>query len=83
MSLGETQEVFQILTEIDRLLADIELKITRIQGGAGSSGALASLTEKFVALERLALRWLVLTRRMGLPENVSNAIDLILSLIHI
>ena len=78
---GETQEVFQILTEIDKLLADIELKIIRIQGGAGSSGALAGLTTKFQQIERLALRWLALSRRMGLPEDVGAVIDFLARLI--
>ena len=81
MSLGETQEVFQILTEIDKLLAGIELKITKLQGTAGVGGGVEGLKTNLRQLERLALRWLVLSRRMGLPEDVQASIDFIMRLI--
>jgi hypothetical protein len=64
--------------EVDRLLADIELKISRIENKAPQmSRALTTFSQA----ERLALRWLVLAQRMGLPEDVDAAVNRIARLI--
>jgi len=76
--MSQIQEAYQTLAEIDRLLASIELKITRIEGNAVT---LERNLTSFRELERLALRWLVIAQRMGLPEDVGNAINRISRLI--
>ena len=76
--MSEIREAYDLLTQIDRLLADIELKINRIEGQAP---ALERNLGSFRQLERLALRWLVLARHMGLPEDVDSAINKIAKLI--
>lgn len=77
-SLSETQQVFNLLTQIDKLLADIELKITKLQTDAPRT---RELLVTFRQIERLTLRYLALTRRMGLPEDTQNAISFLMRLV--
>jgi len=76
--MSEIQETYNLLLEIDKLLADIELKITKINNDLPQ-------TEKtfntFRQLERLSVRWLVLVRQMGLPDDANRAISVIARLI--
>lgn len=76
--LSEIQQAYVILQQIDKLLADIELKINTIEG---KRPQLESTLRTFQQVERLALRYLVLAQRMGLPEDVDSAINLIARLI--
>lgn len=76
--MSQIQEAYQTLAEIDRLLADIELKITKIEGQAPT---LERNLDTFRQVERLALRWLAIARRMGLPEEVDAAVNRIAQLI--
>ena len=69
--MSEIQEAYATLQEIDRLLAGIELKIRMIEG---VQPKLEDTLETFRDIERLALRWLVLARRMGLPEDMDAAV---------
>jgi len=78
--MSQIQEAYQTLAEIDRLLADIELKITNITN-TDTAQKLESNLDTFRQLERLALRYLVLARRMGLPEDVGAAIDFLARLV--
>jgi len=78
--MSQIQEAYQTLTEIDQLLADIELKITNITG-AETTQRLEQNLNTFRQLERLALRYLTLARRMGLPEDVGAAIDFLARLV--
>lgn len=72
MSLGEAQQMYELLVKIDELLSgmtdetDTAIdKLPEIQDSA------ISLRQ----VERLALRWLILARRMGLPEEFGRAAD--------
>lgn len=69
MSLAETQQIFILLTEIDRLLGRIETGTDNIQP------KIEKITNSFVRLEQIILRSLVLTRRMGLPDDIGSAIN--------
>jgi hypothetical protein len=64
--------------QIDKLLADIELKINNIEG---KRVQVENTLKTFQQVERLALRYLVLARRMGLPEELDAAIGKIAQLI--
>ena len=72
--MSQIQEAYQTLAEIDRLLASIELKINRIEGKAPQ---LERTLNSFREVERLALRWLVLARRMGLPEDAEQVVNVL------
>ena len=78
MSLSETAQIYEYLVKIDALLSNIQVKTEKIERDMPQTRA--SL-ETFKEIERLALRWLVLARRMGLPEEINNAISLITRLI--
>lgn len=67
-----------MLQEIDRLLSNIQAKINAIEG---KRPQLENTLRTFQQVERLALRWLVLARRMGLPEELDAAISKIAGLI--
>jgi hypothetical protein len=58
--MSDVQEVYMTLTEIDKLLADIELKITKIGGeatgaGGNSGGAVLSLRRQFRVLNMISM----------------------------
>lgn len=76
--MSQIAESYALLQEIDRLLADIEAKIDTIEQ---KRPKLESTLQTFQQVERLALRWLVIARRMGLPEEVNGAISKIAQLI--
>lgn len=78
--MSQIQEAYQTLAEIDKLLADIELKISKITD-SGTREKLERTRNTFIEVERLALRWLVLAKRMGLPEDVDMAVSAIAQLI--
>ena len=78
MSLAETQQIFDILVRIDAILNNIDVKSEKIQREMPKTEqSLAT----FRQLERLALRWLILSRQMGLPPEVQRQIDFIMKLI--
>lgn len=74
MSLAEVQELYNILVEIDAILKGITLKTMELEQKAPE---IESYGEEFSKLERLALRWLVITRKMGLPDDAEQAITII------
>jgi len=76
--MSAIQETFQVLTEIDRLLGDIELKINNIEQ---KTPVIQENLMNFRQLERVALRYLVLSRRMGMPDEVARATEMISRLI--
>jgi hypothetical protein len=67
-----------ILQEIDAILKGINLATEKIEQKAP---VLRENLGTFRQIERLALRWLVLAKRMGLPDEVSGAIDKIAQLV--
>jgi hypothetical protein len=48
---------------------------------SGAESEVNSLFDKFAKLEQIALRYLVIARRMGLPEDVERALSIISQLI--
>ena len=76
--MSEIQETYTLLTETDQLLSNIEAKIDSIES---KQPQLEITLQTFQQIERLALRWLVLSRRLGLPDDTARAIDLIARLI--
>ena len=60
------------------MLADIELKITNIEG---KKAVVAENIMSFRELERITLRYLIIARRLGLPEEIGKATAVITSLV--
>jgi hypothetical protein len=79
MSLGETQQIFQLLTEIDKLLGDIQVKVNQIEntGGGGSS----KLMEQYSDLNRAVRTYLRLANKPGIGGDVGKAITLLSQLV--
>jgi hypothetical protein len=78
MSLSETQQIYEILTQIDAILKGINLATEKLEQKAP---AVQRSTNEFRQLERLALRYLVLARRLGLPPEIDNAVTKISQMI--
>lgn len=78
MSLAETQEIMQVVQEIMRLLDGVELKSNKVIEQAPK---LEKASSTLKDAERLALRWLALGRKMGLPEQVEQATQIITTLV--
>jgi hypothetical protein len=74
-SLGDIQQIHSMLQQISRLLDEIDTKTDTTTKKAQAS------IETFNNLEAVALRYLTITRRFGLPENIEQAITTITSLI--
>jgi hypothetical protein len=78
VSLSETQEIMQVLQEIMALLNNVEFKTTKINSDLPKTKqSLATFTQ----LERIALRYIALTRTMGLPSDTDKAMSKIAELI--
>ena len=78
MSLAETQELMRTMQELMTLLQGVEAKTEKLNADyPRTKETLAT----FRQLERLALRWLVLAKQMGLPDDATRAIDTIAKLI--
>lgn len=78
MSLAETQQIMQVLQEIMALLNNVTIKTEKIQRDLPiTKDALST----FRQLERLTLRFLVLAKRMGLPEDLDKGITKVMELI--
>jgi hypothetical protein len=72
MSLSETQEIMQVLQEIIQLLDGVEVKTNKaIDDFPKMKESLTTLRE----VERVALRYLALTRRMGLSDGAQQQIQ--------
>jgi hypothetical protein len=78
MSLSETQQIYEILTQIDAILKGINLATEKLEQKAP---AVQRSTNEFRQLERLALRYLVLAKRLGLPPEIDNAVQQISQMI--
>lgn len=78
MSLSETRELLQVLIEIDAILKGITVKTAEIEQ---RTPVMRENLTTFREVERLALRWLALSRSMGLPDYVSGAIDKVMQLV--
>ena len=74
-SLGDIQQIHGMLQEISRLLDEVDTKTEIVTTKS------ASTTRSLMQLEQVTLRYLVLARSMGLPDDVDNAIQLVTRLI--
>jgi hypothetical protein len=78
LSLGETQELMRTMQQLMALLNGIETKATKLNAEVPK---IQATTVSFQQLERVALRYLVLTRQMGLPDEVNKTIQVITKMI--
>jgi hypothetical protein len=70
--LGEVREMYDLLTQIDAILRGINLATDKIERKAP---IVKEQLTSFRELERIALRYLVIARRVGLPEDVQVATE--------
>ena len=78
MSYAETQQIMADLKEIMALIDGVTIKTEKINTNLPQTRAALST---FRDIERIALRYLVLARRMGLPEEVEKATQTLTELI--
>lgn len=69
--MADLREIMQMLNNVEIRTKKLETDTPKIQKSMNS----------FKQVERLALRYLTLSRRMGLPDNISKQIDTIATLI--
>jgi len=74
-SLSDIQQIHGMLQEISRLLDEVDTKTDTVTRKTGTS------TDSLRKLETVALRYLAITRRMGLPEDAEAFIQLITRMI--
>jgi hypothetical protein len=78
MSLAETQELMRTMQELIRLLDGVDVKANKIIDKVPD---LKKAGATFQQAERLAVRYLALARRMGLPEQIEQATQLVSQLV--
>jgi hypothetical protein len=78
MSLSETREIMSVLQEIMALLNNVEFKTKVINEDLPKTQKAFSV---FRQLEQVILRYLVLARKMGLPNDINQAISSVAKLI--
>lgn len=78
MSLAETQELMATMKELVALLSEVETKTAKL---IAETPQIETAGTSFRQVERVALRYLTLARRMGLPNEVAQATQVISQLI--
>jgi hypothetical protein len=78
MSLAETQELMRTMQELMALLNNIQARTTQLNNDQPIT---RETLATFRQLERVALRYLALAERMGLPPDAQKAIDLLMKVI--
>jgi hypothetical protein len=78
MSLAETQELMRTMQELMVLLGHVEAKTTRLNDELPRT---KETMGTFRELERVAVRYLALARRMGLPDDSTKAIEVLSRLV--
>lgn len=78
MSLAETQQIMQVLQEIIAILDKVDIKATKVTNDLPK---IKRTLTTFRELERLALRYLALTRKMGLPDDVEKQIEVLAKIV--
>lgn len=66
-SLGDIQQIHSMLQQISRLLDEVDTKTDDV------TKKTVTLGENFRQFEQILLRSLILTRRMGIDDDLSNA----------
>lgn len=74
-SLSDAQQLHAHLQEICKLLDEIDIKTAKTEENIRTN------SESFKDLERVALRYLALANRMGLPSDIQQQVSLIARLI--
>jgi len=74
-SLGDIQQMYSMLQEMDRILAKVNTGLNDAELQAKKTAT------TFRQLESVALRYLVIARRLGLPDNIDAGIQKILQFI--
>jgi hypothetical protein len=78
MSLAQTQELMRTMQELMTLLNGVEARTAKITSDMPQTKqSLATFSQ----LERVAVRYLALAKRMGLPDNVTQAVDVLSRLV--
>jgi hypothetical protein len=72
MSLAQTQELMATMKELMMVLSGVEAKTQKI---VSDMPQIKQSLATFSQLERVALRYLVISRRLGLPDNVNNTLQ--------
>ena len=70
-SLGDIQQIYIMLQEIDRLLAHVEVQ------SRATERQLTNTIESFNSVEQVALRYLTLLNRANLPEDQQQLITVL------
>jgi hypothetical protein len=78
MSLAETQQIMTDLQEIMQMLHHVDLKTKALEE---RTPRMQRAGNTFREAERLALRYLAIARRMGLPEQVEQATQIVTQLV--
>lgn len=78
MSLAETQQIYDLLVKIDAILNGIEIKTDKLEE---KTPKIKESLHSFQEAERLALRYLAIARRMGLPDQIQQATQIVTSLV--
>jgi hypothetical protein len=78
MSLAETQELMRTMQELIALLDSVETRTDKLIDNAPKVGRAG---DTFHQAERLALRFLAITRKMGLPDQIEQATQVVSQLV--
>ena len=78
MSLSETQEIMSVLQEIMALLNNVEFKTKKINDELPKT---KNTLNTFRELERVVLRYVTLARKIGLPDDIDKAMNVVTQLI--
>jgi hypothetical protein len=78
MSLAETQELMRTMQQLMSLLNGVEAKTTKINSDLPQT---KSSLATFNQLERVAIRYLAIARRMGLPDEATQAVQVLSELV--
>jgi hypothetical protein len=78
LSVSDAQQVYNLLVQIDALLRNVEAKTTTLTRDLPKT---QETLKTFNQLERVTLRYLAISRRMGLPDDVDNAITKLMQII--
>jgi len=74
-SLGDIQQIYSLLQEIDQLLSRIEVH------SQTTETKVRSTIQSVQRLEQVMLRYLAIAKRMGLPEDIDRAINFVSQMI--
>ncbi len=80
ISVSDAQQIYNLLLEIDGLLKGVVVNTTKLNNDFPQTEKTLS---SFRQLERVTIRYLAITQRMGLPDNMNSAISAIMRLVSV